>query len=225
VTTPGAIIDGVRISGDLVIAADNVVVRNSEIGGRVDDTGGAHGLRLLDSTIGSASSCVSGWAVAGSSYTAQGVSIRGHDNAYWMTGDSVAISDSYAKICLPTGQSSAAGIRANCSAACSGLSFIHNTVDGMGTGATAVYLTEPLLSTVTVTDNLFAGGDYTIEATWRSGPAWSFKDNRLVDATWEYGPATTDDTCGSQQWTGNAVVHIDSGYRVVSTIRAQPCVN
>src|SRR3954462_8015469 len=49
-STAGQILDGKLVTGDVVVSANNVIIRNSEIRGRVWNTSGSY--TIQDSTVG-----------------------------------------------------------------------------------------------------------------------------------------------------------------------------
>lgn len=227
VTQAGAVLDGVRIGGDLIIAANDVVIRNSQIDGSVSNEvrGNHYSFRISASTVGPASGCITSPGIGEAAYTASGVLVRGHDDGFRISGNSVRVQHSYARLCANSGSHSD-GIQSYCPAgACSGLVFDHNTVDGRGIDATfMINLNDPQVSDVSVTNNLLAGGAYTMVTKWTSGPTWTVTGNRVVDRSWVYGPVTAENTCSHQSWSGNAIVAIDSTYRVVQTTAPLGCI-
>lgn len=234
-TTNGEVINAKRITGDLIILANNVVITNSEIDGTIyNDQGLLHGsFTVTDTTIGPASGCIGQPAINDSNYVATRVRSRGHDDGFRVgPPGNVKVYDSYVENCyLPPSQappdgSHSDGVQAVCGGtACSGVTIVHNTFDGTKVPTTNMLnLTDTDLSNVTATDNLMAGGAYVVDAWWHSGAVWTIKDNRFVNNSWAYGAVTAENTCSHQSWSGNTLVTIDSSYNITSTVGSQPCV-
>ena len=78
---------------------------------------------------------------------------------------------------------------------------------------------------VTLTDNMFLGGAYTTSLWWDAGPDWTVTANVWVDSSWAYGPISAQDTCGHQQWSGNAIVNADSDYHITATVGGTDCID
>ena len=119
----GAVLDRVHISGDLVIAADDVTVQNSEVDGTViNEVGSSHfSFTIRDSTVGPESGCITAPGVGESDFSAVRVLVRGHDDGFRMSGNHVRVRDSYARLCANSGSHSD-GIQAYCpDIACTGL--------------------------------------------------------------------------------------------------------
>jgi hypothetical protein len=230
VTVDGTVLDSKHVLGDLVIAADNVVVRNSLIDGVVtndvanDDV--SRRFDISDSTVGPTTGCLTSPGVGESRYTARRVYVRGHDDGFRVSNNgSVDIADSFVRLCANP-VSHADGLQAVCDRTCEGVLFNHNTVDARKVEATfMINLTDPHLGAVTVSDNLLMGGAYTMVTQWRSGPRWIVHDNRVVDKAWAYGPASAEGTCSHLDWSGDTIVRINANYRIVSTVRDLPCID
>jgi hypothetical protein len=230
VTTDGTVIDGRHIEGDLVIAADHVVIRNSLIDGTVTndvaDDDVSRSFEISWSTIGPAEGCIVSPGVGESRYVADHVRIQGHDDGFRVTNNgTVRVQNSYAKLCARP-QSHSDGIQAVCGRACHGVVFDHNTVDARGVDATfMINLTDKHVGEVTVSDNLLMGGAYVVVTHWRAGPKWVVKDNRIVNNAWAYGPASAEGTCAKQRWSGNTLVRINKSYKVIETVDPLPCID
>lgn len=233
--TAGETINAKRITGDLIILANNVTITNSEIDGTIyNDQGSLHGsFTVTDSTIGPATGCIGQPAINDSNYTARRVLSRNHDDGFRIgPPGNVAVYDSYVQNCyLPPSQappdgSHSDGVQAVCGGtACANVTIVHNTFDGTKVPTTNMLnLTDTSLSNVKATDNLLAGGAYIIDSWWHSGATWTFTNNRLVDKSWAYGAVTAEDSCSHQTWSGNTLVTIDANYNITSTVGQQPCV-
>jgi hypothetical protein len=228
VTTPGAVLDGVHVAGDLVVAANNVVIENSQIDGTlINEVGTSHfSFKVRDTTVGPARGCITAPGIGESDYTATRVLVRGHDDGFRISGDNVRVEESYARLCANAG-SHADGIQSYCpKGTCTGLVFDHNTIDARNVDATfMINLVDPNLRDVKVTNNLLAGGGYTIVTEWHAGARWLVANNYVVDGAWGYGPVSTENTCSSQDWSGNYIVTADADYNVTSKIKPLSCIN
>jgi hypothetical protein len=239
VRTPGAVIDARHIRGNLLVWADNVTIRNSQIDGTVYNDQGTtkHPYTITDSTIGVASNCVTQPGLTYANYTARRVKVLGHDDGFRVdTPGHVAIYDSYAKLCwnppakAPPDGSHSGGIQAECGdGVCRDAVFIHNTVDNRGphgnSGMTYMAFDNNPTSGWTANDNLVMGGSYTVIFWWTGGPNYEVHNNRVVKNEWAYGPADTRGSCAHQNWSGNTLVTIDDTYDIASTVGPLACVN
>jgi hypothetical protein len=238
VTTPGAVIDRKHIPGNLLIRADNVTVKDSQIDGTVyNDHGTAkHPYTITDSTVGLASKCITQPGLTSANYTARRVKVLGHDDGFRVdTPGHVRIYDSYAKLCwnppplAPPDGSHSGGIQADCTAGvCYNSVFIHNTIDNRGpkgnSGMTYMSFDGNPISGWTANDNLVMGGTYTVIFWWTQGPDYEVHDNRVVKNEWAYGPADTRGSCAHQNWSGNTLVTINANYDITSTVAPLSCV-
>ena len=113
VRTAGAVVEDLRIRGDLVIAAPNVVVRRVEIiGGAIDNSPGSvcgNGLLIEDTTILASGPTTDDGvpAIGHGGYTARNVLIEGTPEGFRVGGLSmgcgaVAIHDSFVRVTSPT---------------------------------------------------------------------------------------------------------------------------
>lgn len=239
VRTPGAVIDHKHIPGNLLIWADNVTVKNSQIDGTVYNDQGKtyHPYTITDSTIGVASKCITAPGLTWANYTARRVKVLGHDDGFRVDAPGhVHIYDSYAKLCwnppslAPPDGSHSGGIQAECGdGVCYDATFIHNTIDNrnkMGnSGITYMAFAGNPTSGWTANENLVMGGTYTVIFWWTGGPNYEVHNNRVVKSTWDYGPADARGSCAHQNWSGNTLVTIDGDYNVTSTVAPLSCIN
>lgn len=112
VSTPGAVVEDVRVQGDVVVTAADVTLRRVDVvGGRIDNFTGArcaNGLRVVDSTVrrGTAATGDSGEpAIGPGGYSATNVLVDGLPEGFRVGGSSscgpVSITDSYARVVAP----------------------------------------------------------------------------------------------------------------------------
>ena len=236
---PGQVIAGWHITGNLIVTAPQVVIRDSQIDGIVTD-GDAEGasFTITDSTIGPKSGChfdrtYYNVGLNGHDITALRVFARNDEDGLDLSGGNVHIADSLFVQCF-LGASVVGGdgyhsdgVQDLCDAVCSNLTLTHNTFDSRDGGNSALNLGSEAdglkLRAVTLSDNLFLGGGYTTYLQWDGGPPWTVTNNHWVDKTWEYDALETQGTCSHQNWSGNNIVTIDSSYRIASTIGALTC--
>jgi chitodextrinase len=245
-TTDGEVIDARHITGNLTIWANNVVVKNSQIDGSVDNERSVgsntthYSFTITDTTVGPATGCITYPGIGESDFTATRVLVRGHDDGFRMGSSNVTITDSYANLCwnppslAPPDGSHSDGIQNYCSSICANLVLNHNTIDAQNinnmTGdARTIYLGSNAdgagISNITVTDNLLRGGGYSIYSQYRGGSAWVFRNNHIVNNSWRYAPVTGEGTCANQDWSGNSIVTIDSLYNITATTSPLACIN
>jgi len=223
ITTPGQVVDGLRVTGSVDVRAHDVVIRNSEVRGRIiNDLGGTrYRFTIEDSTVGSTTGC-SSWgngAVGVADYTARRVRIAGFPDGFRVAGSNIRIEDSFVTLCSANPDDHSDGIQAYGAGGGSNIVIHHNTIDQRAVTNGAA--TSPIFIpndgerqgnqdvTVTVTDNLLAGGGYSLRVFGHlpfSAPAVT--GNKIVDGTWAYGPL--DVTCNQiGTWSANAVVAYD----------------
>jgi hypothetical protein len=235
VTTPGQVVDGLRVTGGIDIRADGVVIRNTEVRGPVrNDVGGArYRFTIEDSTVAPASGC-SSWgngAVGVSNYTARRVRVAGFPDGFRVAGSDTVIRDSLVTVCSSNPDDHSDGIQAYGAAGATNIVIDHNTIDqrAVTNGAATAPVFVPNDGerqgnqglSVSVTDNVLAGGGYSLRVYGHlpfSAPAVT--GNKVVDGTWAYGPVDVAcDRIGA--WSGNATVRYDwSTGRVTGQVRA-----
>ncbi|MFF5210356.1 hypothetical protein [Streptosporangium sp. NPDC000396] len=222
VRTPGTVLDGVHIAGDLVIDADDVTVKNSQIDGLVINANGPRTYRftITDSTVGPAKGCQTLPGIGQDKYTALRVHIRGHGDGFRASGDNIVIRDSYVNLCSNPGDHSD-GIQTYNTG--KGLIIDHNTIDQRhATDITApIFLVDKQIVDATITNNLVMGGTYSIQLRNGRGKL-VMRGNKLVNKSWVYGPV--DSQCKAIDWADNSLVTIDDDYRVTSTVGPLNCV-
>jgi hypothetical protein len=221
VSTPGTVLDGVHISGDLLITAQNVTIKRSQIdGGVLDEYAGKHySFTITDSTVGPASGCLTSPGIGEANYRATRVLIRGHGDGFRASGDGIDIQDSYVRLCSNPGDHSD-GIQTYLTG--KGLVLNHTTIDQRNVSSfnAPIFIVDDQTEDVTVTNNLVMGGTYTIQLKNFHGSA-VVKYNRVVNKSWAYGPVEAD--CPRIDWSGNTLVTIDANYGISSVVGPLPC--
>jgi len=226
--TPGQVIDLKHVTGSIVVEADGVVIKRSQIDDSVNnDSGGS--FTITDSTVGPAKCGTHTWTPNGvgvSRYTAVRVHVRGHEDGFRASGPNVTVRDSYYKACAASSEAHADGIQDY--PAAQRLVLDHNTFDmsHLTSGFTApIFVYSDSTQNVTITDNLVAGGVYSLLLKPRNG-SWVVTGNRAVDKEFAYGSFETDGNCGHTPltWSDNDVVTIDANYQITGTVKNDvPC--
>lgn len=222
-TTPGQVISGMRITGSLIVKAQDVVIKKSEITGKVvnDESSTKYRFTIEDSTIGQASGCSSfgNGAVGIANYTARRVHIRGFPDGFRIAGSNVIIEDSFVKLCSANSNDHSDGIQAYGASSGTNIHIRHNVIDqrAVTNGAATAPIFIPNDGdqqgnqniTVSVTDNVLAGGGYSMRIFGNLPfTATAVTGNKIVNNTWEYQPV--DVACGSiGSWSDNATVNYD----------------
>lgn len=217
----GEVVSGKRITGQLLVAAAGVVVRNSEIYGGIryansSHNQSAHSFSITDSTLGKPSGCDQEFAVGHRDYTATRVLVRNFGDAFRNSGNNILVQDSYARICAERGFHSD-GVQGYGGG--STVVIRHNTIDqrDLVDGTSPIFFSDGSKG-ATITENLLAGGGYTARMY---GSGYTFTGNAIVNKEWGYGPADND--CGGINWANNRIVEIDTNYRVTSTVGVLNC--
>lgn len=223
----GAVYDGVHFRGDVLIAAENITIKNSlvDLAVRNELAGHYYSFVLLDSTVGPAGSCQGNDGIGRARYYAQGVLLRGHTSGFMDSGDDITIRDSYVKNCSYDPSNHVGGIQAFEPG--QNLVVDHTTFDQYKVdGDTApIFLYDSAggtIKNVSVTNTLFLGGTYSFQLK-RAAGRLVVKGNSVVNGTWDYAPVEAQ--CADIDWSGNKVVTIDSNYRITSVVRSLPCAS
>ncbi|MEV4108162.1 hypothetical protein [Nonomuraea sp. NPDC049695] len=225
VTKANTVLDGVHVTGDLLIAADNVKIVNSQIDGGIqaEFDGRDYTYSIADSTVGPTGQCLTAPAIGVANYTVERVLIRGHADGFRDSGDNISIKDSYAKLCSDGTKNYSDGVQTFNA----GKSFTldHTTLDmrGVANYNSPIFFNDRPDGTrdVTVTNNLVMGGNYTVQLHNIHG-SLVVKNNLVVDKTWEFAPMSGD-CLDTIQFEDNHIVTIDQDYRVTSIVRPLTC--
>jgi len=213
VTTPGTVVANLDITGTLTIAANNVTVRDV----KVDATGGncaictswTHaGIVIQHVEIDGHHRSPSVPGIVGGGYTATALNIHGTGDAIDLNGNET-VKDSWIHDLQVSAGDHSDGVQ---STGTDADVISHNTIDatlpGGGVANSALIIGADLanMGTVTVSNNLLAGGNYTVysgaDAGYTSGTI-TFTGNRFV-ANAQYGPCSFQPSAGrSIGFTGN----------------------
>jgi hypothetical protein len=196
VTTAGTVLDSKNITGPMIIAAPNVVIKNSKVSGGafwgIQVVAGGS-LTIQDTTVSGFSEAL----ITGDNYTATRVEVTGSQADGFKMGDNVLIQDSYCHDFAP-----APGAHADCAQIQSGIHNVvvnHNWFDvgsSAGGGNSAMMLAPDLgpssSGPLTVTNNVVGGGNYTIQCVDGANGTYIISNitltgNRFL-RNFQYGP-------------------------------------
>jgi hypothetical protein len=231
----GEVVDGKRVTGSIYVSGNGVVIRNSEILGKVDNNSNAGGARpsftIEDSTIGPAAcGSISDGVVGVANYTAKRLRIKNQPDGFRIAGSNVLIEDSYVTVCSKNPDDHSDGIQVYGAANGVNITIRHNTIDqrSVTNGAATAPIFVPTDAdrqgnngvTVTVADNVVAGGGYPLRIYGTLPLTAYVTGNKVVNNSWTYGPV--DVTCDKiKSWSGNAVVAYDwTAGTITSQVRA-----
>jgi hypothetical protein len=235
VTTPGTVIQDYLVTGTIDVRAADVTIRRTRVYGRIDNflTNTVYGHLLIeDSEVvnppGQTYATTTEYSIGVANYTCRRCKIVGKVEGWRMGAASFAgagpivIEHSYALLLVsqemcdtidPHGD----GIQAYGSPFAT---IHHNTIDQRSdpcpTGP--IFIPDDGNAGATVTDNVVAGGGWSVRLAADSFPAVT--GNKVVDRTWGYGPLDVD--CSKiGTWSGNATVTFDwTTGRILSEVRA-----
>jgi len=223
-STNGQVLENTLVTGDVIVRASNVIIRNSEIRGRVQNSG-TQSFTIEDSTVGPTSGCNSLEAVGYGNYTARRVRIRNFGDGFRVGESNIIIADSFVQLCSNPGDHSD-GVQGYNGG--TNVTVQHNTIDQRGaTSVNAPIFFADNSKSATIQNNLIMGGaislrvhdDYTPDV----GP-WIVTGNRIVNNSWNVGPVSTDNTdCATTTWSDNRIVTIDSNYKITSLGNVVTC--
>ncbi len=246
VSTAGQVVDGKHVTGNLLVCADNVVIRNSQIDGIVANYACGNTWRpftLTDSTVGPATGCISAeTAVSGAAFTATRVHTRGVSDGFGVSANGpnspVTVQDSFVELCGAAADHSD-GIQLYL-AGPTPVHFLHNTVvqlpcskaaqfPSSWTCTTDAAQTAPIFVSdssdgVDARDNLLIGGSSTIRVGTSANPVTSatVTGNAVVNNAWIYGPVDSN-PCSAITWSNNHLVTVGADYQETSTVGLLPC--
>jgi len=249
-STNGEVIDSWHITGDVVITASNVQIKNTQIDGAIANEGPTGGeyknasFTVTDTTVGTTTCSTDGQpSINGHDFTATRVHLQGHADGIDVVGNNITVQDSYIHPCyLPPSVVGSDGYHTdsiqdqcntNITPYCAHITLTHTTFDSnVANGNSAANLGSQAdglsLADVTLRDNLFLGGGYTTAIWWdKNGDNanWIVANNAWVNKAWAYGPVDTESTCAHQTWSGNKIVTVDGNFKLTSTVSPQDCVN
>jgi len=203
ITTDGTVIDGqdFGVGTTVRIDANNVVIRNSQMGQIYLETGS--NLQVSYSTInGSARGCNGDDAVQYGNYSLDHVKVLNFSDGPRVSDNNVSITNSYILACFNAGDH-ADGIQGYQGG--TNVLIQHNTIDSTSRtkANSAIFFADDSLS-ATITDNYLAGGQYVLQPlTSADGTGrYTVTDNVIVNNSWEYGPCNVN-VAANVVWSGN----------------------
>jgi hypothetical protein len=242
IRTPGTVLDGELVTGSLHVNARDVTIRNSWVYGSINNQSSQGfdygGMLIQDSDVGppSGQGGETFPAILVAGYTMERVHVHNfsegprvaafNNPSVPASSQTIVIRDSLIQI-----------VRGTCSHNDGIQGFgeppraivSHNTIDARAAGPDcttgALFIGNDNPDFLTVTDNLLAGGGFTmrIDGPGSDGPGGTYDHvtgNKIVDDSWGFGPVHVDDCRTVADWSNNSVVTIDSNYNVTSTVRA-----
>lgn len=211
VTENGAVLDSLEISGRVLIDAEDVTIRRSEIRG----SGSGFGVRVVSGSVTIEDSEIHGfeYGIVFGGYTARRVDIHSMSVDGVLLGSGSTVEDSYIHDFTPAPGAHADGAQLQ-DAGAHDVIVRGNTIDlaspevHSGYGGNSAIILKPDLGElgpggVVVEDNYLNGGNYTLYLTHDS------QGRELADVTIQgnrfgrvhrYGPRSVDTPC---IWTGN----------------------
>ena len=213
---------GVRVNGDIRIQAAGVMIRNTEVLGRVynQDGDGHYPFTIMDSTVGRAEGCyeTGEGAIGVDEFVALRVRVTGFSDAFRISGNNVRIQDSFVASC-GNPDSHADGIQGYGGG--QNIVLEHNTIDArvdVG-GNSAIFFADGSRQ-AEVRDNLLLGGGFTLRLHDDTGGGTHFVvvGNRIGADSYGYGPTSVDDCDKGRpiEWTDNRLVAVDASYAVTA---------
>jgi hypothetical protein len=212
INTSGAVIDGKLINGCVVVNAPNVTIKRSKVvchGASAID-GESTGLVVSDTEI-DCGNAAGHTAITWRNYTALRINAYGCENTAWAESN-VTIQDSYLHdnvhydpaldphtdgVQLPTGASN--------------ITVRHSTIYGgyvnQSDFGNSAITTAGGMSNILFTNNLLAGGGYTLRCQGAGGSSFSITGNRfttkLVSTVGGFGPSDGFCRGASTTWSDN----------------------
>ena len=192
ITTPGAVIDGLLVTGTITVSADNVTIRNTRLmnTGSIPIRNRGKNLVISDTEINGQGKGLP--AVAYNNYTLRRVNIHNVAEGPRIAGGNVTIEDSYLHHMVQVGSNHTDVIQA---VSGSNIVLRHNTLlaynPDTGTFGNASFMygeDDGPLRTCTVSDNYMNGGNYTVNGggSGTKGAACSFSNNKF-GTNYRYG--------------------------------------
>ncbi|SRR6266498_1440987 len=218
VTQDSLIIDKWHITGNLIIAASNIEIKNSQIDGFMGNAySGANSdkhFTLTDTTVGPSSGCILDMsAVTESNYIATRVHLRNVSDGFGITQygndnpkhSDVTIADSFVELCgvQPVHSDGIQGYIGGTNVVIS-----HNTINQLPCSKASSFpsswkctqddvQTAPIFisdgsTSADVHDNLLIGGSSSIRINYANGGIYNGANNFVVNNSWQFGPVDNE---------------------------------
>jgi hypothetical protein len=223
ITTPGAVVEGLDIKGDVFIRAANVTLKNSRVTGRVDtgDAAGKYPGTLIQrvEVIGPYNSAADGGypAVGYTDLTCDGCNIRGWGKGAGLVAN-ITIKNSWIHDLVVHGDPANGGSHNEAIISLGGTNFTitGNRLDAGSapnfSASVALYSQMEVIRNVVVDRNLFNGGGYCLYAGSTNGKTATnskFTNNTFGTTVFpkcgSYGPVTAYTSGNGNAWTGNVM--------------------
>lgn len=230
VSTPNAVVDGRNVTGSILVRANGVVIKNSRVGGSINNAGGSWSFTVQDSEVGG-TGCTGttngGVAVGYENYTVLRSYIHGFADGPRISGANVTVQDSLIVTCRVSG-AHGDGVQGYYGG--SNAKIYHNTIDVRASApdvTSAIFIADNSTS-ADVRDNLLMGGGYTLRLhndTKNAGSNWRASGNRIVSGSWVNGDTYNTNVCGKTGfvWEDNTLVTLGSNFTVASTVAPMSC--
>jgi hypothetical protein len=208
INTAGATITGWHVTGDLVINAPGVTIKNSIIDGQIENDSVPYGsarMLIQDTTVGTPAGCNDLLGVGEHDYTAIRVRITGRGDGFRVSGNNVTVQDSFVQACDSV-ENHDDGMQVYCPAPdlpqpCHNVTINHNTLSVANTRNFTAPLWGGLgaqngtLADSVFTNNLLWGGVYSI---YLGGNNLTITGNRVATNRWTMpnGEACEGNTTG-----------------------------
>lgn len=230
VTTPGAVVENLHVTGSIEVRANDVTIRATKVEGGIwnqeNDDVQYGGLLIEDTEVGpeSPGPDTPEVAIGTSGYTARRVEIHGVTDGFRVAGPDVRIESSFVDLSeLPGECPHLDGVQGYGGGA---NVIVHgNTIDARGSCSTSAVFMASASPHLDLRNNLLLGGAYSIHLNQVEAPATFVSlGNSVVDGSYDYGPSKILDsgslslTCG-----GNRLVTIDANYQVTADLGEIPC--
>lgn len=230
VTTPGAVIENLHVTGSIEVRANDVTIRNTKVEGGIwnqeNDAVQYGGLLIEDTEVGPASPGpdTPEVAIGTSGYTARRVEIHGVTDGFRVAGPNVRIESSFVVLSDVPGEcphlDGVQGYGGGDNVIVHG-----NTIDARGSCSTSAVFMASASPHIDLQNNLLLGGAYSIHLNQVEAPATFVSlGNSVVEGSYDYGPSKILDsgslslTCG-----GNRLVTVDANYQVTADLGEIPC--
>ena len=219
VTTPGAVIEGLDVTGEVLVRAPGVVVRDCRI-----TSDSLYAVQVLSGDVTVSDSELVGGSVAGIGFdhwSALRVDVHGSHGDGVKLGSHTLLQDSWVHDLVPDPGAHADG--GQLQGGETDVTIRHDRIDVAGADTNAALFLAPDLGPdgagpVTIEDNLFGGGNYTVfmvdggNGTYHQR-GYRVRGNRFL-RTARYGPVRVNEPAASiDLWSGN--VWDDTGAPVV----------
>ncbi len=199
VTTPGATLSGLDVTGGIVVDAPGVTIANSLIHGEGD-----YGILVRSGSLTLTDSTIRGFdnGLAGDGWTARRVEITGQHDDGVKLGSNVLLADSWIHTFDPSPGAHSDGAQLQSGEV--NVTVTHNSIDPTSasgeSGNSALFIAPDLGPSspgpVTITNNLLGGGNYTLYCVDGNNGQYTIANITITGNTFtgkpNYGPTRID---------------------------------